>query len=353
MRVLHPPAAPARARGSPRRSHDRRYRLDTPPTVPRACVRRASRYGTSSGETRAAGRSSTSCSGRYRSDDRHRDRRGHHRRARVRRRRTRAPQSALVSRVPAALPAAGLGRARRRRHLARHARNARRGRRAGRARGRDRDHKPARDRDRVGPCDGSATPPRNRVAGPTHRLALRRPARRGSRAVGPPEDGLGARPVLLGHEAGVAAARRWRRGRCQPAVRHRRHMDPLEPHWRCEWRRARDRPVEREPHDVVRHQHARLVRRTVHALRRTACVPAERAPVERPLRHDDAGVRSRSRGACEWHRRRPASCAVRPSLRRARDDEEHVRHRVVRADEHRGGTHPTRSRGCSPRSHGR
>ena len=62
-----------------------------------------------------------------------------------------------------------------------------------------------------------------------------------------------ARPVLLGDEARVAAARGRRRGVARPRVRHRRLVAAVPAHRRP---RARHRPVEREPHDALRHRRA-------------------------------------------------------------------------------------------------
>jgi glycerol kinase len=45
-----------------------------------------------------------------------------------------------------------------------------------------------------------------------------------------------------------------RRGRSRSRVRHRRQLDPVAPHGRAARRRARDRPVEREPHAPLRHR---------------------------------------------------------------------------------------------------
>ena len=91
-----------------------------------------------------------------------------------------------ASRVPADLPAAGLGRARCGGDLGdaigRHARGARQGRHRCARRGRHRHHEPARDHGAVGPRIRSARRPRHRLAGPPHGAALRRAARRGPRA---------------------------------------------------------------------------------------------------------------------------------------------------------------------------
>ena len=84
--------------------------------------------------------------------------------------------------VRAALPAARLGRARRRRDLGGDAAGRRRGDRRRRHRGRrarrDRDRQPARDRRRLGPGERRAAAPGAGLAGPAHRRALRGAARR-------------------------------------------------------------------------------------------------------------------------------------------------------------------------------
>ena len=256
------------------------------PTIPRACVRRASRYGSSSGATRGAGRSSTSCSGggtgvttviaidagttgvRAFAVDEHG-----------------RPHARAYREFPQHFPQPGwvehdaddiwrvtletlaeVGR-------------------AGRARRRDRDHQPARDGDRVGPsrrARHATARSCGRTAAPRSRCDELRAA--GHEPLVRRQTGLVLDPYFsatklewLLRDGGVEAD-------ADLAVRHGRHVDPLEPHRRRRRRRARDRPVEREPHDVVRHRHARLVRRAVHAVRRAACVPAGRAPVERPLR---------------------------------------------------------------------
>ena len=61
-----------------------------------------------------------------------------------------------------------------------------------------------------------------------------------------------------------------------------------------------------------------------------SCLPAVR-PSSRAVRRDRARHGRRPTRAGERHRRRPAGRAVRPGVRRAGDDEEHVRHRFVRA----------------------
>ena len=75
-------------------------------------------------------------------------------------------------------------------------------------------------------------------------------------------------------------------------VRHRRLVDPVEPHrWR-RGRRARHRTVERESHAALRHRRARVVRRSCSALFDVpALVPARGAADERSVRHDRARLR--------------------------------------------------------------
>ena len=56
-------------------------------------------------------------------------------------------------------------------------------------------------------------------------------------------------------------------------VRHRRLVDPLEPHRRRGGRRARHRTVERESHAALRHRRAGVVARVARAVRRPGVVP--------------------------------------------------------------------------------
>src|SRR6478736_2001749 len=126
----------------------------------------------------------------------------------------------------------------------------------------------------------------DRVTGaPAHRAPLRRAAGRGLRAARARPDRPRARPVLLGDEARVAPHRGRRRALRQPRVRHRRLVDPLEPHRRRRRRRARHRTVERESHAALRHRRADVVAGTARALRRSRLEPARRAAVEWSLRH--------------------------------------------------------------------
>ena len=86
-------------------------------------------------------------------------------------------------------------------------------------------------------------------------------------------------------------------------------------------------------------------------------VPASALPEVRPS-SGRFGVTARGTGRARGHpgvghRRRPAGRPVRPGLPRAGHDQEHLRHRQLRA--HARGRHAARSRstGCSPRSAGR
>ena len=143
---------------------------------------------------------------------------------RARPRPSRSRRRARLSRVHAALPAPGLGRARRRGDLARHAR-ASCGRRAasarvrGARRRRARHHQPARDDGALGSAHRPAGPPRDRLAGPAHRRALRRAARgRASRSW------CGGRPASSSIPTSPARSSRWlleQRARRRPSGRAR------------------------------------------------------------------------------------------------------------------------------------
>src|SRR6266581_2815214 len=102
---------------------------------------------------------------------------GNHEFPRHRVRRARGSARLGAEGVPPAFPAAGLGRARRLGNPQHPARVCARGAEKSEAgpdeRRRGRDHQPARDHGRVGPAHGEAGPPRDRLAGPAHRGALR------------------------------------------------------------------------------------------------------------------------------------------------------------------------------------
>ena len=288
---------------------------------------------------------------------RHRHRRRHHRRAQPGRR---SPTAGAVGRVatassPSTSRSPGwvehdagrdLGRRRRPRCSTCSAQLGRAGRR-------HRHHQPARDGRGLGPphrrsrctgrsCGRTGAPPAAATSCATAgHLALVRGAHRPR-----------ARPVLLGHEDRVAAAPR---AACaagdRPGARHHRRLAALEPHRR---RGPRHRPVQRQPHDAVRHRRA--------GAGATSCATCSACPLDAlpevrpssgrfgvtvgPLRRPGRHPRLR-------HRRRPAGRAVRPGLLRAGHDQEHLRHRQLRADERRPGLPARRSRACSRRSPGR
>ena len=139
----------------------------------------------------------------------------------------------------------------------------------GRRRRRHRHHQPARDDRAVGSAHRPAGAPRHRLAGPPHRRALRGAPRRRRGDAGAPQDGAGARSVLLRHQARAgcsdtcARARRARRAR-RAVLRHHRHVAGLEAHRR---RRARHRRHQRVAHAALRHPRAALGRRAVPAVR--------------------------------------------------------------------------------------
>ena len=165
---------------------------------------------------------------------------------------------------------------------------------------------------------GRPLPPRHRVAGPAHRRhaatscappATSRSIRRAHRAR--------ARPVLLRHQARVAAARGRRRrptptSRSAPSTRGCCGTSPAA--------RARDRAVERQPHDALRHRRAATgpTSSATSSACPASCLP-DGAAEQRALRHH----RSRrappgSRVPVSGHRRRPAGRAVRPGVLRRR-----------------------------------
>ena len=120
----------------------------------------------------------------------------------------------------------------------------------GAPRRRHRHHRPARDRRGLGPAHRRPSPSGHRLAGPAHRRALRRTGRGRTPATGPLDDRPGARPVLLGHEDRVAADRGRREGRRRPAL-------GTVDSWLL-WNLTggavpRHRPVQRQPHDALRH----------------------------------------------------------------------------------------------------
>ena len=172
----------------------------------------------------------------------------------------------------------------------------------------------------------------------------------GHLAARPAHDRPGARPLLLGHEAGVAA-HRGRRRRPTPDLAFGTvdSLAAVEPDRRTRGRRARHRAVERQPHPAVRHRDPGLVRAELVDL---FGVPASCLPEVRP----SAGASASPPRALplpaglpvSGDPRRPAGGPVRPGVLRARDDQEHLRHGQLRADERGRPPAPSRSRDCSP-----
>ena len=240
--------------------------------------------------------------------------------------------------IPPDLPAAGLGRARPGGDLVvAIGRAARRARQGGHRRARprrDRHHQPARDDAAVGARDRQAARQRDRLAGPAHGA---RPAMRcasaGHAATFAAKTGLvidayfsGTKlKWLLDHVPGARAPRAGGRAR----VRHRRQLADLAADRRGV---ARDRRVEREPHAALQHPHRRLGRRALRAARRSARRAAARRAIVGRVR---ARAPRRRRRADRGHRRRPAGRAVRTGVPRAGPREEHLRHRLLPADEYR------------------
>ena len=147
--------------------------------------------------------------------------------------------------------------------------------------------------------------------------------------------GLVLDAYFSGTKLQLAARQRRRRPRPRRArrarLRHRRQLAGLAAHRR---HGALHRCVEREPHAALQHPHRRVGRR---AAARCSTVPRAVLParggVVRRLRaaHRIDGVRRAHRR----HRRRPAGGALRPGLPDAGTGQEHLRHRLLPAAEHR------------------
>ncbi len=228
-----------------------------------------------------------------------------------------------AARVHPALSPLRLGGARRRGDLGHPGRDDRRGagarpRDRGRPR-RRRHHEPARDHGALGSRHGPTGGARDRLAGPPHGRLLRAAQGRRPRARDHAPHRAAARPVLLRHQARLAARQRpaaARAGRARRArVRHDRQLARLEALAR---RAAHHRRVEREPHAAARHRDRRLGRLRA----RPAQDPARRAAprravVARPRRGDSrcsAAASCRSAASRATSRRR---CSARPASRRA------------------------------------
>ena len=164
----------------------------------------------------------------------------------------------------------------------------------------------------------------DRLAGPAHRRALPRAARRAAAGADRPRP----RPLLLRHQARVAARAH------RPAARGARFRDGrlvagLEADRRpC----ARHRPDERVPDDAPRPRHPRLGGRAARTVRRRSGAAAPARPLLGGRRR---GRAARRHAPDRGHRGRPAGGAVRPRLLRARPGEGDLRHRQLRACERR------------------
>ena len=255
-------------------------------------------------------------------DPRHRP--GHHRHHLHRLRRRGPPGRARLPRVRAALPQAGLGRARRERDLGERPRGGQGG--AGR-RGAPghRHHQPARDRRGLGPLDRRAGAPRAGVAGPPHLGPLRRAQGGGPRAAVPRAHRAGARPLLL-----RARKIEWlvNEGHGDALLRDDRLVARAQA-----VRRARDRLHQRLAHAAVRHPRAQVGPRAVRDPPRRPRLAARAATQRRGGGGDERVRRQRAAGR---HGRRPAGRPLRPGLPRGRAGQEHLRHGLVRAPARRG-----------------
>ena len=159
-------------------------------------------------------------------------------------------------------------------------------------------------------------------------------ARRRRRAARPRAHRARARPVLLGHQARVAAA-----ARAASTPTTDLAFGTVDS-WLL-WNLTGGAVHATEPSNAsrthaLRHRRRRLVRRA--AATSSAC-PGRACPRCCPSSGrfgiTDPDARGRARGAGDGHRRRPAGRAVRPGVLRAGHDQEHLRHRLVRAREPR------------------
>ena len=187
----------------------------------------------------------------------------------------------------------------------------------------------------VGPRDRPRAPPRHRLAGPAHRRPVRAPALRGPRGGGDGRDGPPPRPLLLGHQARLAARPRGRREGRRPRgparLRHGGFLADLAPHRRP---RPRHRPHQRLPHAPLRRSRGRVVGGHAADARHPPRPPARDPRLRRGVR------RGRPRRQAGRHPRRggrPAGRDRGPGLLRARHGQVHLRHRLLRAPQHRGG----------------
>ena len=240
-----------------------------------------------------------------------------------------------------ALSAARLGGTRRRRDLAQRAGGHGRGAGNGFARTegprRHRHHQPARDHRAVEPAHGRAHPPRAGLAGHAGGIAggaVRARWRSGSL----PRAHRPAAGELLQRAEDPVAARPGARcagggGSWRAAVRHHGQLDGVEHDRRRRGRPACHRRDQRQPHAADEPRDAGLGRCAAGCLPHPAGAVAADCFVQRTDWRCDARFdrwRSNHR-----HSRRSAGRAGGPDLLRDRRSEEHLRHRLLPADEHR------------------
>jgi hypothetical protein len=245
-----------------------------------------------------------------------------------------------AARVPADLSAARLGGARRAEIWAtQHAvalEAIAQGRRCRHRRHRrHRHHQPARDHRAVGPRHRAAGAPCHRLAGPAHRRPLRQLRAQGMPHRVQQKTGLVIDAYFSGTKLRMAAGQRARRARAgrgrRAGLRHHRQLAGLEPHRRP---RARHRREQRLAHHAVQPAHATRGTPTAEA----AAHPGARCCriVRRPAAHwpiTEPCCSARLPIAAS-----PATSRRRPSARPAsvpRHGQEHLRHRLLHADEHR------------------
>ncbi len=124
-------------------------------------------------------------------------------------------------------------------------------------------------------------------------------------------------------------------------------LGAVEPHRRQGRRHPRHRRHQRQPHAADGPRDARLARAEALDL---MGVPRSMLPEIKSSSEDYGEAKGTALGGrpIAGHPRRPAGRAVRPDLLRARRRQEHLRHRLVPARQHRRGDRPHRRR-CSPR----
>ena len=289
-----------------------------------------------------------------------RDRRRHHRRAHVRgRRATGAPGAFAYREFPQHFPRPGWVEHDADEIWAAVARHARRGRRARSTPARPSPRSASPTSARPSSC-GTA-----RTGRPLHRAIVwqdRRTAARcdelraaGHEPLVRARTGLVLDPYFSATKLEWLLARGRRRRRRRPRVRHRRLVARSGTSPAGRRRRARDRPVEREPHAALRHRRARRGP--------TSCCDLFGVPAVVPAR----GARRAAAASASRDPARAGGLAV-PVSGIAGDqqaalfgqacfepghDEEHLRHRLVRAHEPRATRTRRRSTACSPPSRGR